>query len=213
MGRVPGVGETPYHLFSTGSRWTRRGALLLGRLLRPILPKPNFKSDRITVDVRRVSDMSGFTRVAMRLWMAWLFSWRTRWAAFDWYISVHAGNRIVSMAGVADRIGAVDDKPVRLGLVGAVFTLPEHRARGFASDVLRRATQLMTEELGCEFGVLLCTDRLVPFYQRLGWKQVTNPMRFERFGRSEFATSKVMVFECAGRPLPAGTIDVKGLPA
>ena len=128
--------------------------------------------------------------------MAWLFSWRTRWASFDWYISVHAGERIVSMAGVAVRSGTIGDEPVRLGLLGAVFTLPEHRTHGFATDAVRRATQLMTDELGCEFGVLLCMDHLVPFYERLGWKHVENQMRFERFGRAGFAQSNVMVYEC-----------------
>lgn len=38
-------------------------------------------------------------------------------------------------------------------------------------------------------------------------------MKFERFGRTGFARTNVMIYECAGRPLPAGTIDVRGLPA
>jgi GNAT superfamily N-acetyltransferase len=213
MARVTGVGETPYHLLGTGARWTRRGAVLLGRLLRPVLPKPNFKSDTITVEVRRVSEMSRISRIAMRLWLAWLFSWHTRWAAFDWYVSVHAGRRIVSMAGIVDRPGEIDGIPTRLGLVGAVFTLPEHRQRGFATDVVRRANQLLADEIGSEFGVLLCADSMVPFYARQGWKWVPNTMRFERFGRPGFAQGNVMVYECAGRALPAGTIDVMGLPA
>lgn len=187
--------------------------MLLGRLLRPVLPKPNLASDRISVQVRRVAELSGPTRVAMRLWMAWLFTWRTRWAAFDWYVSVHVGDRIVSMAGVVDRRGSVGDVPAHLGLLGAVFTLPEHRDRGFGSDVVRRAMQLMADGLGCEFGVLLCSDELIPYYERQGWKHVQNPLRFERFGRAEVAQSNVMVYECAGRPLPDGTIDVNGLPA
>ena len=212
VSRETGVGVTPYHLLGTGARWTRRGAELLGRLLRPLLPKPNLESDQITVEVRRVSDLSPLSRVSTRLWIAWLFSWRTRWANFDWYVSVHAGNRIVSIGGVVDRRGSVNGVPARLGLLGAVFTLPEHRARGLARDVVRRATRLMTE-LGCDYGVLLCTDSLVPFYERLGWQRVPNPLRFERFGRAGFAQSNVMVYECAGRPLPEGTIDVNGLPA
>ena len=213
MSRVTGVGETPYHLLGKGARWTRRGAELLGRLLRPVLPKPDFTSDRTTVRVRRVSELGPVSRFAMRLWIAWLFSWRTRWATFDWYVTVQADDRIVGMAGVVDRQGTIGDVPARLGLLGAVFTLPEHRGRGFASDVVLRATQLMTDELGCDFGVLLCSDHLIPFYERQGWKHVQNPLRFERFGRAGFAQSRVMIYECAGRPLPDGTIDVKGLPA
>jgi GNAT superfamily N-acetyltransferase len=213
MSRVTGVGETPYHLLGTGARWTRRGAELLGRLLRPVLPKPDFTSDRTSVRVRRVAELGPVSRFAMRLWIAWLFSWRTRWATFDWYVTAHADDRIVGMAGVVDRQGAIGDVPVRLALLGAVFTLPEHRGRGFASDVVRRATQLMSEELGSDFGILLCTDQMVRFYEGLGWQRVPNRMCFVRFGRVGYAQSNVMVYACAGRPLPDGTIDVKGLPA
>jgi hypothetical protein len=71
----------------------------------------------------------------------------------------------------------------------------------------------MAHELGCDFGVLICNDRLAPFYEGLGWKRASNTMTFERFGRRGSVRSNVMIYECAGRPLPAGTIDVRGLPA
>jgi GNAT superfamily N-acetyltransferase len=187
--------------------------VLLGRLLGRVWPEPRLRAARITVKVRRVRELSPPARIGIRLWLAWVHSWRTRWANFDWYVTVHTGGRLVSIAGVVDRVGAVGGVPTRLGLLGGVFTIPEDRRRGFAGDVVRRATRLMADGLGCEFGVLICGDRLVPFYERLGWKRVTNPMRFERFGRRGLVGSNVMVYECAGRPLPAGTIDVRGLPA
>ncbi len=71
----------------------------------------------------------------------------------------------------------------------------------------------MTDDLRCDFGVLICGDDLVPFYERVGWKRVSNMMTFERFGETGVVIGEVTVYECAGRPLPAGTIDVRGLPA
>lgn len=214
MSRVPpGVGQTPYQLAGAGAYWSRRAAVFLGGLLGRLWPEPKLNAGRVAVKVRRVSDLNPVTRVAIRLWLAWVFSWRTRWASFDWYVTVHTDSRLVSIAGVVDRVGAVDGVPTRLGLLGGVFTVPELRGRGLASDVVTRATRLMTHDLKCDFGILLCGERMVPFYQRLGWKRVSNAMRFERFGRTGYVRNNVMVYECAGRPLPAGTIDVRGLPA
>lgn len=209
----PDVGEARYQLAGVGAAWSRRGALLLGRLLARFVPQPSYRSSAVTVKVRRVADLNLLRRVAIRAWMAWVFAWRTRWADFDWYVSAHTNDRLVSIAGVVDRAGAVGGVPTHLGLLGAVFTVPEARGRGFASDVIRSATRLMTDELGCQFGVLICVDGLVPFYERLGWKRVSNAMRFERFGRTGYAQGNVMVYECAGQPLPGGTIDLLGLPA
>jgi GNAT superfamily N-acetyltransferase len=207
------VGEAPYQLAGAGAYWSRRAAVLLGCLLGRFAPEPNLNSARITVRVRGVSDLNPIARGGIRLWLAWVHSWRTRWASFDWYVSVHAGGRLVSIAGLVDRVGTIGGVPTRLGLLGGVFTVPELRQRGLASEVIQRASRLMTDELRCEFGVLICSDQIVPFYERLGWKPAPNVMTFERFGRRGYVGSNVMVYECTGRPLPAGTIDVMGLPA
>jgi GNAT superfamily N-acetyltransferase len=209
----PRVGEAPYQLAGAGAYWSRRAAVLLGRLLGRLSPEPNLNSARITVHVRRVSDLNPVARGGIRLWLAWVHTWRTRWASFDWYVSGHAGRRLVSIAGVVDRVGAIGGVPTRLGLLGGVFTVPELRQRGLASEVIKRATTLMADELRCEFGVLICGDQIVPFYERLGWKLASNVMTYERFGRRGYIGTNVMIYECAGRPLPAGTIDVRGLPA
>lgn len=96
----PGVGETPYQLAGAGAYWTRRAALLLGRLLGRLVPEPSYKSSRVIAKVRRVADLNPLTRAAIRAWMAWLLAWRPRWAAFDWYVTVlHTDGRLVSIAG------------------------------------------------------------------------------------------------------------------
>jgi GNAT superfamily N-acetyltransferase len=209
----PGVTQTRYQLTGVGAYWSRRAAIFLGRVLSPLLPSSRLNAARVTVKVRRVSDLNPVTRAAIRLWLAWVLSWRTRWASFDWYVTVHADRRLVSLAGVVDRVGTIGGVPTRLGLVGGVFTIPELRRRGLARDVVTRAAKLMTNDLGCEFGVLICVDGLVSFYEQLGWKRVSNAMKFERFGRTGYARSNVMVYECTGQPLPDGTIDLLGLPA
>ena len=187
--------------------------MLLGRLRRRPPVEPTENSAQVTFRVQRVSDLTALARIRTRLWLAWSFAWRTQWAGFDWYVNAETRGRTVSIAGIVDRDGVVGGVRTHLGLLGGVFTHPQYQRQGLASEVVRRSTKFMTDDLRCDFGVLICSDDLVPFYERLGWRRVSNVMRFERFGETGAVIGKVMVFECAGRSLPAGTIDVRGLPA
>jgi GNAT superfamily N-acetyltransferase len=165
------------------------------------------------IHVRRASDLGRYARLRIWLWMARGHQWRTRWASFDWYVTAEIDERLVSAAGIVDRHGAVGGAPARMGLLGGVLTAPEHRRRGLAGDVVRRSTELIANELQCDFGVLMCGPELIPFYERLGWRHVSAHLEFVRFGKPGSYGGPIMVFECAGRSLPAGPIDVMGLPA
>lgn len=208
----PMVGEAAYQVAGAGSRWSRRGAGLLGRVRRRLHPESE-QTTAIAFRVRRVSAMSRLSRARTRLWLAWVHAWRTKWADFDWYVSAEAGRRKVSIVGIADRHGTIGGGPSHLGLIGGVFTRPEYRRRGLATEVVRRSVQLLSEQLGCEFALLICSNSMIPFYERLGWKVAPNKMTFERFGERGVVQGKVMVYECTARRLPAGIIDVRGLPA
>ena len=124
-----------------------------------------------------------------------------------------AGGNDLSIAGVVERDGAVGGQGARLGLLGGVLTLPAFRGRGLGREVVGRATRLIEDELGCDFGVLMCGDELVGFYEGLGWKHVPNAMEYERFGTTRLVEINAMVYECGKRSLPPGTIELKGLPA
>lgn len=207
------VGNAAYRLVAVGLRWSRRGAALLKRThLRP-RSEPTENTVGVTFRVRRVSDLTPLARARIWLWLRWAHQLDTKWAAFDWYVSAETGGSQVCIAGIVDREGAIGGVPTRLGLLGGVLTVSEHRHHGLASEVIKLSTKLMADELHCDFGVLLCGDKLVPFYERLGWKLVSNVLTFVRFGETGVVNDNVMVYECAGRPLPAGPIDVKGLPA
>jgi GNAT superfamily N-acetyltransferase len=167
----------------------------------------------VTFQIQRVRDLSFFRRTRTRLWLAATHGWATRYAGFDWYLTARAGSKVVSIAGVVERDGAVGGQAARLGLLGGVLTLPAFRGRGLGSEVVGRATQLIEDELGCDFGVLMCGDELVGFYERLGWKHAPNAVEYERFGATRLVEINTMVYECGNRSLPPGTIELSGLPA
>jgi GNAT superfamily N-acetyltransferase len=144
--------------------------------------------------------------------MARAFRWRTHWAAFHWYVTAQVDGRTAAVAGIVDRQGAVGFTPARSGLLGGVVTASRYRRNGLGAAIVRRSTELIARELRCDFGVLICSPDLVPFYRRLGWKQVPNPLVYVRFGERGEHTGPVMVYEPGDRSLPPGPIDVKGLP-
>ena len=205
------IGISFYLFLGITLRWSARGSALLERMGPRRRPAPMHAAGAM-IHVRRVSDLSRYARLRIWLWIALGHQWRTRWAAFDWYVTAEIDERVVSAAGIVDRRGAVGGVPAHLALLGGVFTAPEHRRRGLASDVVRRSTETITNELDCDFGVLMCRRELVPFYERLGWRYVSNHLEFVRFGKPGRYDGPIMVCECAGRSLPAGPIDVMGLP-
>lgn len=167
----------------------------------------------VTFATRRTRDLTLAQRARTRLRLAATHRWTTRYADFDWYVTATADGSDRSIAGVVERDGAVGGRPARLGLLGGVLTLPAFRGQGLAAEVVRRATRLIEDELGCDFGVLMCGDELVGFYERLGWKLVPNEMTYERFGATRLVEINTMVYECRNRSLPPGPIELRGLPA
>jgi len=66
--------------------------------------------------------------------------------------------------------------------------------------------------LGVEFGLLVCEEDVVPFYERLGWQVVEGPLTFDQPGGQATWPAVVMVLPCGGKAWPEGMIDLCGLP-
>ncbi len=131
----------------------------------------------------------------------------------DWHVVVLRAGEPVSYLGIWQREVTVGGGPVRMGGIGSVVTPAEHRGRGYASLALARAADFMRDPLGAEFGLLITGENLLPFYGRLGWRRVSNPLLVEQPGRGRVRLEYVtMVLPLGGRPWPEGEIDLRGLP-
>ena len=135
-----------------------------------------------------------------------------QWSEADWHVMVRVDGALVSYLAIVERVGAVNGRPVKLGGVGGVATLPEWRGRGLASAAMEKAAAFMDEELGVEFGLLLVDEATAPFYGRLGWELVPGPLVFDQPGGKVTFPDLTMVLPFAGRKWPPGTIDLRGLP-
>ena len=64
---------------------------------------------------------------------------------------------------------------------------------------MERAATFMRGDLGADFGLLLCADDVVPFYESLGWRITPGPtLCHEPSGRVEYE-ERTMILPC-GRP-------------
>ncbi len=130
----------------------------------------------------------------------------------DWRVLVTVDGQLAGHVAVTERTGAVGGQQVKLAGISDVETAPRWRGRGLARAAMARAAALMRDELHADFGLLLCKPWLVPFYERLGWQAAAGPTVFDQPGGKATYHLSTMVLPCGGRELPAGTIDLCGLP-
>lgn len=135
-----------------------------------------------------------------------------QWATGDWYVIGRQSGRIVCQLGIVDRQALVGKTTVRLGGIGGVATLPELQGRGLGSAVLKFAGEYMHKTMGVDFGLLVCETAMVPFYEKLGWLLVKEPMVFDQPGSKVTWHEETMILPCRQINFPAGIIDLCGLP-
>ena len=135
-----------------------------------------------------------------------------RWADNDWSLLMEAQGELVSHVGLVERTITADGLPVRVGGVSAVATASAWRRRGLARQLVERAAGFMRAELRLDFGLLICGDDMIPFYDRLGWRVTPGPLWVDQPQGKVRMPTTIMTLPLAGRPWPGGTIDLCGLP-
>jgi hypothetical protein len=135
-----------------------------------------------------------------------------KWKPKELHLFVDVDGRPVTHVGLLQHTISVDEQPVKVCGVGAVVTALESHGKGYASHAMRYVESLMCEQWGVDFGLLFCRDRLVTFYERLGWQQLTEPVEIEQPSGPVMFPLNVMVLPCRAQAWPAGRVKLKGLP-
>lgn len=136
------------------------------------------------------------------------------WARPEWGIQVRdEGGDLVAYAGLVIRDGSHDRRPARIGGVGGVKTHPNHRRRGYAGEAMQSAHRFFSEAAGVDFGLLVCEESLIPYYERLGWQLFDGELLTQQpAGKVRFTFNRVMVIPITGTAPKAGVIDLNGPP-
>ena len=139
-------------------------------------------------------------------------AWGYAYAPKEWRALVWIGDDVAGHAGIVRRTPRVAGAPVAVGGISGVWTSAMYRGRGFGAATMRAAAAFVRDELGAEFGLLLCREGVAPFYERLGWHRAPGPVVFDQpTGRITWGMP-CLVLPCRGARWPLGEIDLCGLP-
>lgn len=130
----------------------------------------------------------------------------------EWQLLGYAGGQLVSRVGVLKTVVNIAQQPMTVGGIGGVVTIPTAQRKGYARLLLQQAATFMTDTLQVEFGLLFCLPRLLPFYQRAGWQEVTSPVFIEQpAGHMASPVPMMWLACCSAQGWPAGPVEI-GLP-
>jgi hypothetical protein len=164
------------------------------------------------VDVRREDALTATEADEIARWTDVVFGPQPYVIApMEWRILLRLDGQLVSHVGVMRRVIQVGDTTALVGGIGWVGTLPGWCSRGLAALAMRRATDLIRDELKADFGFLLCHAETVGFYHKLGWTEVAAQIVFDQPGGRIDWPHTAMVWECGSRAWPAGAIDLRGM--
>ena len=74
------------------------------------------------------------------------------------------------------------------------------------------ADSFVTRTLGLRYGLLLCSEPLVPLYERLGWGLLRSPLVYHQPDGPRLRSGPAMVMCYGDAVWPAGPVDLGGLP-
>jgi len=136
-----------------------------------------------------------------------------KWARTDLHVLVREDQEILSNVEIFDRHALVGGQPVHLGGIGGVATLKAWRRRGLAEAALKVAQAYLRDPLAVDFGLLVCGETMVHYYEKFGWKLVAKQMWIEQpQGRVLYHDAPAMILPVGRSDWPEGEIDLCGLP-
>jgi aminoglycoside 2'-N-acetyltransferase I len=169
------------------------------------------------IEIKSRREVPEAERKQVERWVAQVFADDANglvWSDDDWTVLIKLDGQMVCHVGIVERTGTVNGLPVKLGGIGGVATLPDWRRHGYAGAALRAAAEFMRNELKVEFGLLVCSAQMMPYYGKLGWQLVKGPLMFDQpRGKVTFGDStKIMILPCGTSVWPPGVIDLCGPP-
>lgn len=144
-----------------------------------------------------------------------------RWAPIDPaddFIRLQGGGRLIACAWVTERTVKAGGRDAHVAGIRGVMTHPDERRHGYGRVVMQRAHELMRLRPACEFGLLFSSPMAAPFYEALGWRTLDGPVICEGptgdpIDYTARIPAPVMGLTLrADTQLPAGPIDIRGLP-
>lgn len=134
------------------------------------------------------------------------------WRPMELHFIFKVGGNSVGHLGLIREQISVEGVPFDIAGVGDVVTIPEMRGKGIARKLMAQATAFFFEEWKVDLGVLFCFERLVPYYQSLGWEIFHSPVYvLQPSGQIRFP-NQVMTLREKDFFLNKGLIEINSFP-
>jgi GNAT superfamily N-acetyltransferase len=170
---------------------------------------------QITTEVRADRAITEVERALLKEWVEAIFGEeeaKYEWAPQHWHVLVHRAGDLACHAGVTEHRVLAGGARLKVAGIGGVMTPPEWRGQGLGVRAMQVAAGFMRDELKVDFGHLLCSEGLVPYYQELGWQLVQGPVEFDQPSGKVVWDEEAMVLPCRKKEWPPGIIDLCGPP-
>lgn len=127
---------------------------------------------------------------------------------YELHFVLYQDGQAVSHAAVLKHTVDVGGKDVIIGGVASVLTRPEAQGKGFSQQLLREATTFFKTEWHVNFGMLFCFERLIPFYQSMGWQQVSDTVYLDTSKGRVLSPVPVMILPVSEKTWPSGIVNI-----
>jgi GNAT superfamily N-acetyltransferase len=171
------------------------------------------KMNNLRIDIKTVSDLT--PELSDSIQRAHEREFRNDsmvYSSPQWYLLGYLHDELVVQVGVLQRTIAINNKPLLIAGIGFLITEPQHRGRGFATELMKQTDVFVGDELELPFSLLTCKPRLETFYSGMGRKVVNSPNVFTQPTGNRGCGGLIMIKECGGISWPEGSIDLCGLP-
>lgn len=135
------------------------------------------------------------------------------WAYPNWsVIMLGANDHLLSFYNVVERECLFDGKKVHVAGVNNFITPVNFRGLGYGSSLICSAHDIFFNRMDKDFGLLLCADELVSFYNKYDWYKVDSCVWFEQPSGKERWPANTMLLNRNQNKVYPKEIDLCGLP-
>jgi GNAT superfamily N-acetyltransferase len=167
------------------------------------------------MEIRAFQTLPDAERQALYGWGEDIFGmspYNLQWRTKDRHFVLYEDGVPRANASVLRHEVVLDGRPMAVGGLGGVVTVPEAQRRGLAKLVVGRATEFLRDDLKTAFGLLFCLPRRVPLYRSLGWQVVEPGVLIDQPGGKIPSPMPVMILPFENEPWPAERVDLDSLP-
>lgn len=135
------------------------------------------------------------------------------WTEPQWTVLlVNEDNDVVTFYNIIERICRFDEVPIKVVGINNLITPLKFRGLGYGSQIMETFGKLLFDELNAEYGLLLCADDLISFYDRFSWYNTESIVRFDQPDGKKIWQANVMLLTRQRTKLYPQEIDLCGLP-